>query len=125
MVIKGIGVDIVEIDRIRRAMDKHENFADRLFTSEEQAYCRSRARPALHFAVRFAAKEAVSKALGSGKRGMKWTDIEIRRDRLGKPYVHLSGGAASVAAEKGIIDVAISLSFGRNSAVASAVAMGS
>lgn len=122
--IKGIGVDIVEIERVRRAMDRRERFTDRLFTQAEQKYCRSKTKPALHFAVRFAAKEAVSKALGTGKRGMKWTDIEIRRDALGKPFVHLSGGAAELASLKGVTDVAVSLSFSRDSAVASAIAVG-
>lgn len=122
--IKGIGVDIVEIDRIQQAIEsKKERFLHRIFTEGERDYCFAKPSPFRHFAARFAAKEAVSKALGSGKRGMHWTDIEVCRDSLGKPFIKLSGGAVERAQEKGICDVAISLSFNRNNAIASAVAM--
>ncbi len=123
--IRGIGVDIVEIDRIERAVaSRKERFLARVFTPEERDYCFSKPRPARHLAARFAAKEAVSKALGSGKSGMRWTDIEVCRDPHGRPYIKLDGGASKRADSKGICDVAISLSFNRNNAVASAVAMG-
>src|SRR3990170_4657224 len=124
--IKGIGVDIVEIDRINRVIEnRKDRFVNRIFTRDEQTYCLSKPRPWRHFAARFAAKEAVSKALGTGAKGMRWTDVEVRRDAKGCPYIKLSGGAAELAQEKGVCDVAISLSFNRNNAVASAVAMGS
>ena len=124
--IKGIGVDIVEIERIQKAIEaRKERFLDRIFTPDERNYCDSKPRPWRHFAARFAAKEAVSKALGSGKRGMHWTDIEVCRDSQGRPYIKLTGGAALRAQEKGVCDVAISLSFNRDSAIASAVALGS
>ena len=93
-----------------------------LFTPLEQKYCRSKRQPELHFAVRFAAKEAVSKAMGTGKRGLKWRDIEICRDQIGKPYVLLQGAAADIAAERGISEVTVSLSFSHKSAVATAIA---
>ncbi|MDP1808454.1 MAG: holo-ACP synthase [Actinomycetota bacterium] len=124
--IKGIGVDIVEIDRINQAIEnRKDRFIKRIFTDSEQEYCLGKPRPFRHFATRFAAKEAVSKALGTGKKGMRWTDVEVCRDGKGCPYIKLTGGAAERAREKGVCDVAISLSFNHNNAVASAVAMGS
>ncbi len=123
--IRGIGVDIVEIERIQAAVEaRKERFLARIFTDEERKYCFDMPRPFRHLAARFAAKEAVSKALGTGKRGMQWTDIEVCRDPHGRPFIKLYGGAADRAQDKGIVDVAISLSFNRNNAVASAVAMG-
>ncbi len=123
--IRGIGVDIVEIDRIRAAVEgRKERFLKRIYTESERDYCFDMPRPFRHLAARFAAKEAVSKALGTGKKGMQWTDIEVCRDSRGRPFIKLEGGAAARAREKGIVDVAISLSFNRNNAVASAVAMG-
>jgi holo-[acyl-carrier protein] synthase len=123
--IKGIGVDIVDIDRIERAIEgKKERFLNRIYTPDEREYCRGKPRPYRHFAARFAAKEAVSKALGTGKRSMRWTDIEVCRDPKGCPFIKLTGGAAARADDQGIVDVAISLSFNRNNAVASAVAIG-
>lgn len=122
--IKGLGVDIVEIARIKAALLKHDRFEKRIFTQDESKYCQSKPDPALHYAARFAAKEAVSKALGTGKTGMKWTDIEVKRDSKGKPFINLSGGAAKRAQESGICDVEVSLSFNKNNAVASAIAIG-
>lgn len=123
--IKGIGVDIVEINRIQAAVEgRKERFLKRIYTEGEREYCLQMPRPFRHLAARFAAKEAVSKALGTGKSGMQWTDIEVCRDSRGRPYIKLFGGAAERAREKGVVDVAISLSFNRNNAVASAVAMG-
>ncbi len=124
--IKGIGVDIVEIGRIDQAIaNRKERFINRIFTESEREYCFGKPRPSRHFAARFAAKEAVSKALGTGKKGMRWTDVEVCRDGQGRPFIKLTGGAAARARENGVCDVAISLSFNRNNAVASAVAMGS
>ncbi len=123
--IKGIGVDIIEIDRIEQAIKKSESrFIERVFTQAEEEYCQSRPQPFRHFAVRFAAKEAVSKALGTGKAGFRWTDIEVCRDKRGRPFIKLLGGGAALAKEKGVGDVAISLSFNRENAIASAVATG-
>lgn len=121
--VKGIGVDLVEIERVKKAI-KNTAFIKRIFTEEEQKYCLSKARPYLHFAVRFAAKEAVMKALGTGFRGIKWRDLEISRDSLGKPLVRLKGEAALKAKEKKIKEALISLSFSGKNAIASAVALG-
>ncbi len=122
--IKGIGIDIVEVNRIEQAIRRRKKFTERIFTQVEREYCLSKRRPYLHFAVRFAAKEAALKALGTGMRGVKWTDFEVRRDKWGKPYLYLNGNAAAVARERGICDIFISLSFSRESAVASAIAVG-
>jgi holo-[acyl-carrier protein] synthase len=119
--IKGIGVDIVEIDRIKKAIEKHRNFINRLYTPLEQSYCLGKNKPHLHFAVRFAAKEAVLKAFGTGFRGVSWTDIEIDRDVFGKPEVKLSGNALKVAEEKKINQILISLSFDKKNAIAMAL----
>lgn len=122
--IKGIGVDIVEVDRIELAIRRRSRFAERVFTDTERDYCLSKHRPHLHFAARFAAKEAALKALGTGLRGVKWTDFEVRRDKWGKPFLKLTGAAAELARDKGICDIFISLSFSRESAIAQAIAVG-
>lgn len=87
--ILGIGNDIIEIERIKNNIDQYgERFLDRIFTKQEQTYCFNRKEFALHFAGRFAAKEAVAKALGTGfADGLTWVDIEILNDSKGKPYV--------------------------------------
>lgn len=122
--IKGIGIDIVEVTRIEKAISRRGGFTERIFTESERDYCLSRRRPHLHFAARFAAKEAAVKALGTGMRGVKWTDFEVRRDKWGRPYLRLSGSAAELAKERGICDIFISLSLSRESAIASAIAVG-
>jgi holo-[acyl-carrier protein] synthase len=90
--ILGIGNDIIEIERIKENIQRYQQrFLDRVFTSHEQGYCQKRKVPALHFAGRFAAKEAIVKALGTGfSNGLTWLDIEINNDALGKPFVQLS-----------------------------------
>jgi len=122
--IKGIGVDIVEIQRFKKALANHQNLSAKLFTPGEQEYCRQKARPHRHYALRFAAKEAVLKALGIGFRGVKWTDIEISHDDLGKPLVNLNGKTAQKASDLEVREVLISLSFNQANAVASAIALG-
>lgn len=88
----GIGNDIIEVDRIRKVLQRHpDRFLKRIFTPIEQAYCLKHKDPALHLSGRFAAKEAISKALGTGfNEGITWLDIEIRNDSKGKPEVHFS-----------------------------------
>lgn len=90
--IRGIGSDIIEVDRIQAAMNRHgERFLQRIFSAEEIRYCSSHQDAARHFAGRFAAKEAIVKALGTGfRQGVTWQDIEILNDRLGKPEVILT-----------------------------------
>ncbi|HEY4687276.1 MAG TPA: holo-ACP synthase [Candidatus Subteraquimicrobiales bacterium] len=122
--VKGIGVDLVEIKRIKEAIESHAGFVDRVFTPEEQKYCLSKARPYLHFAVRFAAKEAIMKALGSGFRGVKWVEIETARDSSGRPSVNLKGATRAKAKENKIGGILVSLSFSGENAIASAVSLG-
>ena len=90
--IKGIGNDIIEISRIKGVMERQgQRFLDRVFTLKEQQYCLQHKEPERHFAGRFAAKEAIVKALGTGlKDGLIWLDFEIVNDEKGKPVVNLS-----------------------------------
>ena len=121
--IAGLGVDIVEIDRMAAALRRHPRMKKRIFSADEQAYCESRNRPEVHYALRFAAKEAVLKALGTGFAGMRFTDVEVVRDPKGRPVPQLAGRVAGLAAESGIAEIMLSLSYTRDNAVASAVAM--
>ena len=119
-----VGVDIVEIDRMERILSKTPAFAHRMFTEEERLYCESSSRPAAHYACRFAAREAVLKALGTGfGNGIGRNDVSVSRDSSGKPIAVLSGGALDAARSRGIIEVAISLSFTSELAVANAMAI--
>ena len=123
-----VGVDIVELDRIRQAIERHgERFLARIYTAGELDRYRGRL-PEL--AVRLAAKEAVSKALGVGLRhisghGIGWQDVAVLSDPRGKPLLHLSGRAQALAEEQGLHEWAISLSHSREYAVAFVVATGS
>jgi holo-[acyl-carrier protein] synthase len=122
-VITGLGVDIVEIDRMRKALERHPGMKERLFSADERAYCDKRSRPEVHYALRFAAKEAVLKALGTGFAGMRFKDVEVVRENSGRPVPRLSGKAAERAEQLGIVEMHLSLSFTHSTAVASAVAI--
>ena len=114
------GVDIIEIERIQRAVSRWgQRFLDRVYTEGEIAFCRGRV-PEL--AVRFAGKEAISKALGTGMFGVSWREMEVLSDPLGKPHVRLHGRAATRASRLGLTDFAISLSHSRDYAIAFVVA---
>lgn len=92
----GIGIDLVEVARIRELLEKHgTRFKQRTFTAGEIAYCDACAHPAMHYAARFAAKEAAAKALGTGlwAEGVDWRDIEVVRESNGKPTITLHGAA--------------------------------
>lgn len=126
MPIAGHGIDIVETARIRAMVDEHgQHFLDRCFTLLEQAYCdRSPRRRFEHLAGRFAAKEAVLKALGTGWRGgIAWTDVEIQTDSAGRPLVVLTGECQRLANEKGITQWLLSISHIETHATASAIAV--
>lgn len=93
--IIGIGTDIIEVARIQESIEKYGNrFLDRIFTETEQKYCESfKKNKYLHYAVRFAAKESFSKAIGTGiTRGFKFTEIGVANEKSGKPYIVLEGG---------------------------------
>jgi holo-[acyl-carrier protein] synthase len=121
--IAGLGVDIVEIGRMSVALQRHPGLRDRLFSADEQAYCDARNRPEIHYALRFAAKEAVLKALGTGFSGMRFTDVEVVRDAGGRPVPRLAGRAKEVADGLGVVELHLSLSYTHTTAVASAVAI--
>ncbi len=125
MRIFGIGIDVVEVDRIASAIARHgEPFLAKLFTDAERAYCSGHGKAALHYAARFAAKEAVSKALGTGIGGQAgWLDLEITRDPSGAPKLVLRGNAADFAKKNGISEVQISLTHAREYAAANAIAI--
>ena len=120
----GIGVDMLEIARMERVLERRPNFARRVFTEEERAYCDRTARPAEHYAARFAAREAVLKALGTGfSSGIGLRDVSVTRDESGRPRALLTGRAAEIAREQGIREIALSISHTRDVAVANALAV--
>jgi holo-[acyl-carrier protein] synthase len=118
--ILGLGVDICEIARMERALDRHPTLRERVFTPEEVAYCDAKARPGESFAGRFAAREAVIKALG-GYRGRGWQDISVTHDPSGAPAIRLEGNAKRRADGIGATAVLVTLSHERTSAVAFAI----
>lgn len=122
--IIGTGIDIVEITRFRKILagGAGERFLTRVFTSEEQRFCLTRKDPAPHFAVRFAAKEAVFKALETGwAKGVTWLDVEVQRREQGAPTIILRGIAQDIAALKGVARVHLSLTHSENWAAATAI----
>ncbi|MGF7184283.1 holo-[acyl-carrier protein] synthase [Desulfitispora alkaliphila] len=121
----GIGTDIVEIERVKSACERWPGFGGRIYTDHELEYCSGKSEKNYQsLAARFAAKEAVVKALGTGLRGLEWNEIEISNDLAGAPYVTLTGKAKEIAQEKGVSKVLISLSHSENHAVAYAIALG-
>lgn len=122
MIIYGVGTDIIEIERIKRTMDRYPRFVERLFTIDELAYLESKALKPQHVAGGFSAKEAVLKSMGTGLRNFKWKEIEIIRDIKGRPFVRLNGKAREYADDNYIGDIHISISHSRNYATATAVA---
>jgi holo-[acyl-carrier protein] synthase len=125
MRIFGIGIDVVEVDRIASAIGRlGEPFLAKLFTSNERGYCEAQKNSALHYAARFAAKEAVSKALGTGIGSQAgWLDLEITRDPSGAPKLQLQGAAAAFAERNHITEIQISLTHARDYAAANAIAI--
>jgi holo-[acyl-carrier protein] synthase len=121
--IVGLGVDICEIARIERALARHPSMRVRVFTPEEIAYCDGKARPAESYAGRFAAREAVIKALG-GYRGRRWQDISVTRNAAGAPSILLTGNAKRRADGLGVSQVLVTFTHEETSAVAFAVAVG-
>lgn len=112
MSIVGLGIDLVEVERIRDLLAKHgDRFKNRTFTPGEIAYCDACADPAMHYAARFAAKEAAAKALGTGlwAEGVDWKDIEVTRETSGKPTLILHNGARKHADTQGVTRLLISL----------------
>jgi holo-[acyl-carrier protein] synthase len=125
MEIAGIGTDIVECLRIGRMIEQHgELFLTRVYTPREIRYCQGRKHATEHFAGRWAAKEAVLKCLGTGwRRGLCWTDIEVRNDPQGKPHILMRGAARDHAQKMQIADILLSISHCRAYATAYALAV--
>ncbi len=126
MDIIGIGTDITECLRIARMIERHgELFIGRIYTADEIQYCQSRRQATQHFTGRWAAKEAILKALGTGwVKGISWRDIEILNEASGKPVVGLRDGAEKVARQLGISKMLVSISHCHTHATAYAIAVG-
>jgi holo-[acyl-carrier protein] synthase len=126
MDIMGIGTDIIECPRIGRMIEQHgELFLRRVYTEKEISYCQARKHAIEHFAGRWAAKEAILKAIGTGwAKGICWTDLEVRNIASGAPQVLVRGGAKDAAVARGIGDILISISHCRTYATAYALALG-
>ena len=124
--VVGIGTDIIECLRIAQMIERHgELFINRVFTPHEIQYCQSRKLATQHFAGRWAAKEAILKAIGTGwRRGISWRDVEVRNEPGGKPVVALRGGARDVIENLSIGQVLVSISHCRSHATAYALALG-
>jgi len=124
--IIGIGTDITECLRIARMIERHgELFISRVYTPYEIRYCQRRAQSTQHFTGRWAAKEAILKAIGTGwRRGIAWRDVEVRNEPSGKPVVAMGGGAREVVEQLGISEILVSISHCRTHATAYAVALG-
>nr|MBI3612433.1 holo-ACP synthase [Nitrospirota bacterium] len=123
MRIVGIGLDLVKIERIRALADRwQERFLERLYTEAERRYCFDRASPYASLAARFAAKEAVLKAIGTGwSAGISWQDIQVLNDDRGKPAAQVRGRAGALLEEAGVTDIHISLSHDTDYAIAQVV----
>ena len=120
--IAGIGIDIIEIARIRRVLEKTPAFREKVFSVEEIHYCESKADPVMSYAVRFAAKEAFMKALGTGwNHEVSWAEIETVNDENGTPVLRISGATETALISRNIVFCHLSLSHEKDYAVASVV----
>jgi holo-[acyl-carrier protein] synthase len=122
MDIVGIGVDLVDVERVARIMARHATFARRVFTPPEIAYCDRQANPAESYAARWAAREACRKALG-GVRHMRWHDVRVDRAPTGAPRLALEGATRERAASLGVSEVKVALTHERRMAAAFCVAV--
>jgi holo-[acyl-carrier protein] synthase len=118
-VTRGAGIDLIEIDRLERALERRPALADRIFTQRELAAARSRSRPARHLAARFAAKEAALKALGLG--GLRLHEVEVEGGKDSPPSLRLSGSAERAAEKRGV-ELDVSLTHSRDLAAAVVIA---
>lgn len=119
--IAGIGVDIIEIERIKNSIERNPNFINKVFTKNEIEYFKSRKMRPEYMAGRFAAKEAISKALGTGIRGFDIKDIEIDRNSLGKPIAVLRGKSKMILKKYESFNIHISISHSKENAIAYAI----
>jgi holo-[acyl-carrier protein] synthase len=126
MSVLGIGVDLVECARIQHSMDRFgDRFLHRVFTDGEIEYSMSMKFPARHLAARFAAKEAVAKAFGTGiGKAMGWRNLDVRKKPSGEPFLVFSGPAQELAAKRGVTSALVTLSHTEHHAMASVVLEG-
>ncbi len=124
--IVGIGTAITECLRIARMIERHgELFINRVYTTEEIRYCQNRAQSTQHFTGRWAAKEAILKALGTPlRRGISWRDIEVRSEPGARPVVALRGGVRDMVEQLGVTEILVTISHCRTHAMACAIALG-
>ncbi|HEY8393459.1 MAG TPA: holo-ACP synthase [Thermaerobacter sp.] len=123
--IVGIGIDLVRVDRVRHVFERRgARWLDRVFSPAEQRDAGDGPHRWRRLAARWAAKEAFAKALGTGVRGLRWRDIEVRRDPSGRPVLHLAGAAAERARAAGVVSVHLSLSHDTEWAVAQVILEG-
>jgi holo-[acyl-carrier protein] synthase len=122
--VRGVGIDAVDVLRLRRALERRPRLAERVFTDAERAYAATAADPGPRLAARFAAKEAVAKALGVGIGAVAWRQVEVVRDGRGAPSLALAGEAAALSARRGVTRWHLSLTHTDTLAVASVVAEG-
>lgn len=123
MNILDIGIDIVEIERVERALQRNKKFLDKLFTKEEIDYFKSKGLKTETIAGNFSAKEAISKALGTGIRNFNFKDIEILRDKKGKPIVKTYNNLRKICIDYNVLEIKVSISHSKNYAVANAIVM--
>lgn len=118
----GIGIDLVKVSRVQRLLSRHNRHLGKIFTLGEIGYCQRRRHQFQHFAARFAAKEAMFKALGTGWNAeIKWTDIEVVKDETGKPRIDLHGKAKEMTERMNIRDILVSLSHCSDHAIAQVI----
>jgi holo-[acyl-carrier protein] synthase len=122
--VRGLGTDLVEIERFRLALARRSTLSDRLFTDGEQEYAHGQHDPVHSLAARFGAKEAVMKALGAGLGAFRFREVEVVRDDSGAPALSLHGAAAALAAERGVLAWQLSLTHTDVTAMAVVLALG-
>ena len=125
MHLYGIGIDVVEVQRVGSSIDEFgSKFLKRIFTEKERKYCDSQKRPVIHYAARFAAKEAIAKAFGTGiGKSISWLDMEITRKESGEPQVVMTGAGKKFAEEINVKDIKVSLTHAEHYAAANAVVL--
>jgi len=118
-----MGVDLAEVERVKTAIERHgEAFLKRVYTPAEREYCEGFRNKYERYAGRFAAKEAAMKALGTGwRRGVRWVDFEVVRELGGRPTVRLAGEAKKIAAELGVLRIALSITHTESQALAQVI----
>jgi holo-[acyl-carrier protein] synthase len=123
LVIVGLGIDIAEVARVKAAIERHgETFLRRLYTAKEQEYCERFKNKYERYAGRFAAKEAAMKALGTGwSRGVRWVDVEVTREKGGRPTIKLAGEAAHIADRLNVKNIVVSITHTADQAFAQVI----